>query len=74
MGNCKDCKFWDRAWLDSKTKMAECDAFGYFDPAWGEKLEDDAAFDLSENEDYTLLEHRFMTGPMFGCVKFQSRG
>lgn len=77
MGNCKDCKFWDRAWLNSKFNMAECDAFGYYDPVYGpygpKPEEDDAAFDLRVNDDYGLT-HKFMTGPMFGCVKFQPRG
>jgi len=74
MNNCKDCKFWDRAWLNSKLNKAEClFAFGYITNGYYEKPEkDDAAFDLRINDDYGLT-HRFMTGPMFGCVKFQSR-
>lgn len=72
MGNCKDCKFWDRDWYDTRANAAECDAFGYID--YGQKLEDnDAMFNLSVSDDYGL-KHQFMTGPMFGCVKFQPRG
>ena len=73
MGNCKDCKFWDHDLFESEVDVAECDAFGYYDPMYQKLEQDDAAFDLRINDDYGL-SHRFMTGPMFGCVKFQSRG
>ena len=71
MSNCKDCKFWDRDWLDSKINMAECNAFGYTVDGTLRK-ENDAAFELKVTDVYGLT-HAFMTGPMFGCVKFQSR-
>lgn len=62
MGNCKDCANWNKynheCWIDWVDSSSEI-------------AEDERAIAASAMDDYGLMAS-FITGPMFGCIKFKA--
>ena len=60
---CKNCKWWGRDW------DGICDLID-----WGDGREDhDMASIKATSDDDSGLSVRLVTGPDFGCIKFESR-
>jgi len=71
MGNCKDCRFWKHHNDHFKRKWNECEAVDLKDH-YSDKLEKDDDFGVyAYASDDTGLNSGLLTGPMFGCIKFQ---
>ena len=62
MNNCKDCKYWE-------AHRHTCGAVEWFD----DKISDDGFAIYAEAQDDSGLSCDLITGPMFGCMKFQQR-
>lgn len=64
-GKCKNCRFWGISYDH------ECDRIGYSD---NQVKGNTSAFNISANaDDDQGLQASLVTGPDFGCVKFEAR-
>lgn len=76
MGNCKDCLFWDKMWIqsDGAARCLYVEDYKSYDENRDYKIaEGDFAIDYGVSDDSGLWIN-MLTGPMFGCVKFRARG
>ena len=75
MGNCKDCEFWDRSWIQ-KDGAAVCFRVTA-NQSWNENRDysiapDDAVINYGVSDDSGLWID-LLVGPEFGCVMFEQR-
>jgi hypothetical protein len=62
-GFCRDCKYWDDG---------ECGGVGNHDPGFGWNQNPRILFDIElRADDDSGLSCRLLTGPEFGCVRFE---
>jgi hypothetical protein len=61
MGQCRDCRFWDTQGVCSRVGYADVDL-------------DDSSFEIvSSADDDQGSWGQLVTGPNFGCIKFERR-
>ncbi len=73
MGNCKDCKFWEsyQSMFGGKN-WTECSFVGNVDSA-NMPVDEDSFSVFANCDDDSGLNSGLLTGPMFGCIKFQQK-
>jgi hypothetical protein len=72
LGYCKNCKFWKHHENDYGKKWNSCEVAGWGER--GDKFSSDALAIFVHVHDDSGLEAGLMTGPEFGCIKFQEAG
>jgi len=72
MGNCKDCRHWEHHHDMRNKKWSTCNSVDWV--GYDQSIDDCDAAIYADASDDSGLEAGLKTGPMFGCVQFQSKG
>ena len=71
MGNCKDCKHWEKHNDTRGKQWNTCEAPNWVE--YSDEIADDTFAIYADASDDSGLTCGLKTGAMFGCIKFQPR-
>ena len=71
MGNCKNCRYWEKHIDIYNKKWSECNKAYWIDK--NDRIEENSFGVYTEAADDSGLSCGLKTGPLFGCIQFKER-